>query len=198
MLQAWFMLSFGVQQVYALQELVGRAVPVPEPGIEIRRAGPGDRETLEAFSELIWQHQAQAPVWGITLPERRTSLRADYGNLVADAEATLWLGYAGGQPAGFHAYLPAEVADDDIMTPEHCVELCVASTIPDARGRGIGLALTHHGLAQAQIAGYRYCLTNWRSTNLLSSRFWPRRGFQPVAYRLVQRIDPRISWAGVP
>jgi hypothetical protein len=35
----------------------------------------------------------------------------------------------------------------------------------------------------------------WRSTNLLTARFWPRQGFRPVAYRLVRRVDQRIAWA---
>jgi hypothetical protein len=50
-------------------------------------------------------------------------------------------------------------------------------------------------LAQAARAGFRYCETDWRSANLLASRFWPRQGFRPVAYRLARRIDPRIAWA---
>ena len=45
-------------------------------------------------------------------------------------------------------------------------------------------------------AGYRYCITDWRSTNLQASRFWPRFGFRPVGYRLVRRIDGRIAVAG--
>jgi ribosomal protein S18 acetylase RimI-like enzyme len=60
---------------------------------------------------------------------------------------------------------------------------------------GIGRALTNHGLTYAFEKGYRNCLTDWRSTNLLSSRFWPSQGFRPVAYRLIRRIDPQIAWA---
>lgn len=38
-------------------------------------------------------------------------------------------------------------------------------------------------------------LAEQRSTNLLASRFWPRLGFRPIAYRLVRRVDQRIAWA---
>jgi hypothetical protein len=38
-------------------------------------------------------------------------------------------------------------------------------------------------------------VTDWRVTNLLSSRFWPRQGFRPVVYRLTRRIDARVAWA---
>jgi ribosomal protein S18 acetylase RimI-like enzyme len=60
--------------------------------------------------------------------------------------------------------------------------------------KGIGTLLTRTGLAQARASGYRFCETDWRSTNLVSSRFWLKQGFRPVAYRLVRRIDPRIAW----
>ena len=66
---------------------------------------------------------------------------------------------------------------------------------PEARGQGIGTLLTRHGLAHARAAGYHFCETDWRSTNLLASRFWPHQGFQPIGYRLVRRIDQRIAWA---
>ena len=71
-----------------------------------------------------------------------------------------------------------------------------AGTKEWARGRGIATALLRRGLAHARAAGYCHCLTDWRSPNLLASRFWPWRGFQPVAYRLARRVDPRIAWAG--
>jgi len=48
---------------------------------------------------------------------------------------------------------------------------------------------------QAQANGYRYCEVDWRSTSLQAGRFWPRRGFRPMVYRLARRIDPRIAWA---
>jgi hypothetical protein len=31
-------------------------------------------------------------------------------------------------------------------------------------------------------------VTDWRVTNLLSSRFWPKRGFRPVFLRLYRSI----------
>jgi ribosomal protein S18 acetylase RimI-like enzyme len=107
----------------------------------------------------------------------------------------VWLALRQGQAVGCQGYFPAEPADDDMLIPEQCTRLTVAGTREWARGRGIGQALTRHGLAHARASGYRYCETDWRSTNLLSSRFWPRQGFRPVAYRLVRRIDPRIAWA---
>jgi hypothetical protein len=69
-INAWFGLSFGLEQVYALADLA-QLDPKPAPavpGLEIRRAGPEDRQLLADFSDIIWRHQVQAPVWGIMLP----------------------------------------------------------------------------------------------------------------------------------
>ncbi|MGH3050167.1 MAG: GNAT family N-acetyltransferase, partial [Gaiellaceae bacterium] len=62
------------------------------------------------------------------------------------------------------------------------------ATLADVRGRGVGLALTQHVLAWAQAQGYRSITTDWRSVNLLSSRFWPRRGFRPQYLRLYRAV----------
>jgi GNAT superfamily N-acetyltransferase len=198
LVQAWFALSFGIEQVYgllALQEpTLVPALDRPEDLI-IRRALPDDRSVLEAFSEIIWRHQTRAPVWAFCLPEYQAELRQGYAGLVDDPDATVWLAFQKGQAAGFQCYFPAGSADKSRIIPEHCIELIVAGTFPQFQGLGIGRALTSYGLAEAYEKGYRNCLTDWRSTNLLSSCFWPSQGFQPVAYRLARRIDPQIAWA---
>jgi len=63
------------------------------------------------------------------------------------------------------------------------------------RGGGVGQALTRHGLLWAKEQGHHYCVIDWRTTNLLSSRFWVRMGFVPTNYRLYRHIDERIAWA---
>jgi len=60
--------------------------------------------------------------------------------------------------------------------------------VPEARGRGVGTALTNAGFAWAHEAGYRTMVTDWRVTNLLSSRFWPTRGFRTSFLRLYRSI----------
>ena len=44
------------------------------------------------------------------------------------------------------------------------------------------------GRTWARERDYRTMLTDWRVTNLLSSRFWPRRGFHPSFLRLHRLI----------
>jgi GNAT superfamily N-acetyltransferase len=194
--QAWFSLSFGLEQIHAVLDLQPfDPPPPPAPGLEIRQAGPADRHHLVELSDLIWQTQVQAPVWGVMMPESVAETATGWAELVDEAGVTVWLAWQGGKPLAVQGYWPAESGPDTLNIPEKCVHLSVAGTREAARGRGLATRLTQHGLAQAGAAGYRYCEADWRSTNLLASRFWPKQGFQPVQYRLVRRLDPRITWA---
>jgi GNAT superfamily N-acetyltransferase len=196
MLQAWYSLSYGIEQVYGLAALP-QLDPSPRPlpsGVEIRQATPADREALAAMYDLIWRTNVGPPVWGLHLPESDDELRQAYGDLVDDPDATVWLALVGSQPAGFQVYFPGEPGDDALLVPKGCTVLEVAGTRPNFRGQGLGALLTRHGLAHAYANGYQTCLADWRSANLLAARFWPSQGFRPAAYRLVRRIDPRIAW----
>jgi GNAT superfamily N-acetyltransferase len=107
----------------------------------------------------------------------------------------VWLAERAGRVAGFQLYASTTPSDSDLMTPDGCIELKLGATREDERGCGAGRLLTEHGLAWAAGEGYTTCIADWRVTNLLASRFWPRRDFRPVAYRLHRRIDERIVWA---
>ena len=72
--------------------------------------------------------------------------------------------------------------------PDGSIDLAQASTEPGARGKGVGRALTAHVIRWACENGYATMTTDWRMTNLLASRFWPKRGFRPVFLRLYRSI----------
>lgn len=194
----WFTLCFGIEQVYALMDMERfESKPVRElPGVEIRRATTEDSEHFRTMSDVIWRVLVKGPVWSIHLPERQALHHRQYGELVDEPEGTLWIALSEGEPAGYQAYYPEETSDDNLMVPDQCAELGIAGTVERYRGAGIGTAMTQTGLSHIKAEGYRYCFTDWRSTNLLASRFWPRRGFEPVMYRLSRRIDFRNAWAG--
>jgi ribosomal protein S18 acetylase RimI-like enzyme len=196
MLETFFSLSFGIEQVYGLADLASMDLspqPLP-PGVTIRRTTSGDRQLLAEMSSIIWQHQVQAPVWGLHLPEDETEFRQEWADLVDDPLWTIWLAFYQGQPAGMMGYYPAEVAPDDLLTAPGYGELSVAGTYSQYRNLGIGTALTRIVLAHQRENDYPICVTDWRSTNLLSAPFWPRFGFQPAMLRLVRRVDARILW----
>jgi GNAT superfamily N-acetyltransferase len=83
----------------------------------------------------------------------------------------------------------------DFLAPAGALRLTVASTVPEARGQGVSSTLLGVALQDAYARGYRVCETDWRITNLLSSRHWEGKGFKEVAKRLVRKVDQRIVWA---
>lgn len=196
LLYAWHSLTFGIQQVYALHALDDPAgdAPLP-PDVEIRLAEPDDRALLADFSDIIWRHQVQSPVWGLMLPETVEDQREGWAELLDEPGWRVWLAFYAGQPVGVQGYHAEEESDDALIVPPACAALTVAGTREGARGRGIGQAMTRRGLAALREEGFRVCLADWRSTNLLSSRFFPRQGFAPAAYRLNRLLDSRIAWA---
>ena len=76
----------------------------------------------------------------------------------------------------------------DLRVPRESIDLGQASTDPAARGTGVGRALTAHVIRWAHENGYPAMTTDWRMTNLLASRFWPKRGFRPTFLRLYRSI----------
>jgi len=193
--QAWFALSFGIEQVHAFADLRNLAAPPPPPpGLTIRRAGAQDADILAGFSDLIWRELVKAPVWGITLPEAVAELHSGYAELASDPTATVWLAEMDGRAVGIQGYWEHD-EPDPVLVPEKAVTVSVVATLPEERRKGIQSALTRHGLAQARAAGYDYCEPDWRSANRGVARSLPRLGFRPVAYRLVRRVDARIAWA---
>ena len=105
--------------------------------VTIRQARSDDGPALSDMATLIAQHQAGAPVWIPVPPEHLPELREGYAELVDDPEATVWLALRQDQVVGFQAYFTTQPADDDLLTPEACIELKVAGTRQGERGKGI-------------------------------------------------------------
>lgn len=195
-MDGWLRLGFGYEQVHGMQIIPSDLEPFPQAdSIEIRLARKEDEAAIRQAAVYIMEHQAREPVWGVAYAEDRKRFEDGYAALIDDDAGFLWVAVKGGELFGFQAFFPAEQAESDMMMPGSCICLEVGATAPHARGLGIGKALTRHGLAHARQAGFVNCVTDWRITNLESSRFWPRRGFVPYAYRLVRQVDPRILWA---
>ena len=205
-LDAWFALSFGKEQAHGIRETDGASALAPpnDLSLEIRRAGPADNDASLELDYIIPHHQSRGPVYApfwfdqYAPFEDKEAMRQESLEILQDESAKVWLALRNGRIVGFQLFMPAFPhydRVDSLMIPDQCSFLAVAATREEEQGRGVGRALTAHGLAASHADGYPYCLTDWRVTNLLSSRFWPRQGFRPVAYRLSRRLDERIAWS---
>ncbi len=202
---ALFCLGFGGSQAYALRSL---DAPIEPGGVNssksvdgsadwaIRRAGPGDAATLAGLSHLIAEASLRSPAFHPSLPEDFEALAEGFAELADATDWTVWLAERAGQALAYAAFFGVEPGPDDLLAPEACIELKIAATRPEARGRGLARDLVRHGLEEARRQGYRQVRVDWHLPNLLASRFWPRLGFEPVALRLMRRLDPRIARAG--
>ena len=157
----------------------------------MRRAEPRDVDALVALTPLLGDHQAEAPVFARGFPaddpeELRAEILADLvkdeiGELVAERD---------GRIVGAFESAPVERSSVHVglARPPGAALLGWAATLPEVRGSGAGRALTDGTFAWAWERGHETIVTDWRVTNLLSSRFWPARGFRPTFLRLYRHI----------
>jgi ribosomal protein S18 acetylase RimI-like enzyme len=197
LIRALFDIGFGKERVDALLDL--RSLTIPElekpEGILVRQAGAGDNDYVGSFSNTIFRALAKAPYWHPTVPEDWDELHEGWSELADDREWNIGLALENDEPLGMIGFRPEQEGNTQLLVSPKTIYLSVAATKPQARGRGISTFLTWQGLAQAQKDGYEICYTNWISPNFLASRFWPRFGFEDVAYRLSKQVNPMIAWA---
>ena len=190
LVDAWFRLGFGHQQAHGIREVPPPAdVDVPD-GFEIREPREEDIEQLVPVDLALPTHQHSSPVFSTRPLSTADESRAEWRKTLAGAEERLLIGCRDGKPVACWSVCAAELSRhyNGLGLPERACYLAFASTLPEARGSGIGVALTDASLAAAAEDGYTTMVTDWRMTNLLASRFWPKRGFRPAFYRLYRSI----------
>ena len=189
LVDAWFRLSFGAQHAAAIQETPERTDD-PPPGVVVRRATADDVDSVVRLDFELPRHQEHSPVFGPgptwTEEESREEFLAD----VDDAEQGFLVAEVDGRIVSLLVMVPIEKSSQHsgLAQVEGAAFLGFAATLPEARGSGAGLALTNAGLDWAREQGYPVVVVDWRETNLLASRFWPRRGFRRTFLRLYRAI----------
>ena len=76
-----------------------------------------------------------------------------------------------------------------VARPDDACILGYAATAPEVRGSGAGLAPDRGRVRLGARERVHDVVVDWRMPNLLSSRFWPARGFRTSFVRL-HRLDP--------
>ena len=188
---SWLKLSFAFQQVYGIACLSKSEINIPD-NLRIRQAGENDSVELRKISNLISSYQAGSPTYAALLPERTEQIRDAYGKLPGDKDTIALLAYNDSKLVGF---LCADIGEDDpsnMMIPEKSLEISVCGTIEEVRRSGVGGILRKSMFNIAIEHGFENAVTDWRIANLSASDFWPKAGFQPVAYRMFRLIDEKV------
>lgn len=183
---AWSRVGFGQQHAHGVQEIPEASWPEG-----VRLATEDDVDALVDLGPLLPDHQALSPVFAYgfeadSAEEVRQEIledlaNPDVGDLVVER---------GGTIVGAFQLAAAELSSvhSGLARPDGAVLLNWAATRPEVRGSGAGVALTQGAFAWARERGYAVMVVDWRVTNLLSSRFWPGRGFRETFLRLYRHI----------
>jgi GNAT superfamily N-acetyltransferase len=184
LIDTWFQLAFGCQAVWAVRE-VEPAAAIDFGGV-IRPATKDDTEALVDFEEILLLHQEGPPSFSDFGTPDRDQIRAELDEIWDDDKDIPFVAEREGRVIGTLALYRRP--EGDLRVPTSSIDLAFAATRNDARGSGTGLALTAFAFNWAHEHGFHSMTVDWRSVNLLSSRFWPNRGFRPQYLRLYRAV----------
>jgi len=189
LVDAWFRLGFGHQQAHAVRAPLP-AYPVLPEGLMIRRAERRDIPMLAELEVSLPRHQGLSPCFSSGELGSVEESTAEWEEDFDDPEFTTFVAEHDGRVVGsaVGCALTKSGTNSGLMRPESAGFLGFAAVRPDARGLGAGRALGDTVLAWSTEAGYDVVATDWRQTNLLSSRAWTALGFQPTFWRLHRAI----------
>lgn len=185
LVDAWFRVGFGLQFAYAVRET--EAADGVDAGVTIRPGTPDDLGDLARFDRVLWELQTRSPSFSNLEVPGDDAFRDDWAD-TWDEPDTFWSFMAERDGAVVGEALLYRRPAGDLRVPERNVDLAHAATDPAVRGSGVGLALAAHVLRWAHEHGFRSMTTDWRSVNLLASRFWPRRGWRTTHLRLYRAV----------
>ena len=189
LVDAWFRLGFGHQHTHALTANLDREPRVAD-GLTIRRAEPHDIPALARDDVELDRHQQRAPVFAAAAPSTVEEAAEDWREDWDDPAFHTWVAVHDGRVVGHAVGCSIETSSGNagLMRPDSAGFLGFAAVLPEARGLGAGRALGETVMRWSGEAGYDCVATDWRETNLLSSRSWKALGFVPTFLRLHRLI----------
>jgi GNAT superfamily N-acetyltransferase len=184
LVDAFFRLGFGLQHVHAAR------VPVPAPpppsGVLVRRARRQDIPVLARLDRELPLHQGRSPVFSSGhLPTEAEAVQ-EWEEDFDDERFATFVAEVDGEVVGSAVGCPLEVSSSHAGPArlDDAGFLGFAAVLPGARGHGAGRALGEAVVGWSHAQRHRSVVTDWRATNLLSSRTWPKLGFAPTFLRL--------------
>jgi ribosomal protein S18 acetylase RimI-like enzyme len=183
LVDAWFRLTFGASGALALRETTG-AEPF-DASVEIRRGTRDDLADAARLDQAMTDSMVFSPSFSTTAVPSTDAAQEDWRDTWDDDSLVHFVAERDGRVIG-HTLLYRR--PPDLRVPPDSIDLAAASTEPEARGSGVGRAMTAYVLAWAHEAGIPVMTIDWRMTNLYASRFWPRRGFRTTFLRLYRHL----------
>ncbi|MEU8225625.1 GNAT family N-acetyltransferase [Kribbella sp. NPDC048915] len=189
LVDAWFRLAFGSQHAHAIRPAPEAPFP-PPTRLAVRRPVRADIPVLAELDLALPRHQALSPVFSAgELPTLEEAV-ADWEESIDDPDYATFVALYNGEVIGsaVGCALDKSSLHSGLAKPDNAGFLGFAAVLPEARGLGAGRALGEAVLQWSAETGYTSVVTDWRVTNLLSSRTWPRLGFRQTFHRLHRLI----------
>jgi GNAT superfamily N-acetyltransferase len=183
LVDAWFRLSFGASGALGIRE-TGPAEPI-DAGVRIRSGTRDDLADAARLDRLMTESMVSSPSFSPSNVPSAAEAEEEWRDTWNDEKFEHFVAERDGRVVG-HVVLYRR--PPDLRVPANSIDLAAASTEPEARGSGVGRAMTAHVLAWAHDADIPVMVIDWRMTNLFASRFWPRRGFRTTFLRLYRHL----------
>ena len=192
LVRAWFRLGFGQQHAQGIRAAAPVTVPAlpATSAVTVRRATREDVRSLAELDLELPLHQGLAPTFSAGRPGSIEESLAEWEADVDNAQFANFVAERDGKVIGSAIGCALETSRSHLglARPDNAGFLGFAAVFPHARGSGAGRALGEAVLNWAAAAGFGSVVTDWRVTNLLSSRAWPALGFAESFLRLHRLI----------
>jgi GNAT superfamily N-acetyltransferase len=189
LVDAWFRLAFGHQHTHAIRAVPDAPMPT-RPGITVRPPTRDDIPTLARLEVALPEHQGLAPTFSAGERGSFEESVAEWEEDFDDPDFTVFVAEHDGAVIGsaVGCRLEKSSTNHGLARPANAGFLGFAAVLPASRGLGAGRALGEAVLAWSADQGHDCVVTDWRATNLLSSRTWPALGFRPTFLRVHRLI----------
>ncbi|HWL37066.1 MAG TPA: GNAT family N-acetyltransferase [Frankiaceae bacterium] len=185
--EAFGNLAFGREHVCALARLADQPAEPPPAHVAIRDVGPDEVDAIAPLLPTLARHLSDPPVWSPRPAAYYEGLTEDFREDVAEPHTTYRVASLDGVDVGFASWEPMP---SRVCVPEGTYALSHMAVLPEARGRGVGRALTLDGLALLRERGVTVTWTDWRLTNMSAEPYWRTYGWRPYNVRWTRRIEP--------
>jgi GNAT superfamily N-acetyltransferase len=185
LVRAWWRVGFGQQHMHAIQPAATEPFEAPER-VVVRRAARSDVPVLAALEVALPQHQGLSPIFSSGhVPTVEESI-AEWEEDFDDPSFATFVAEHDGVVVGSAVGCSVEKSGSNkgLIRPDSAGFLGFAAVFPEHRGLGAGRALGETVIWWSTQAGFPSIVTDWRVTNLLSSRAWPALGFRDTFVRL--------------
>jgi GNAT superfamily N-acetyltransferase len=183
LVDAWFRLSFGASGILAMRETAG--AEEYDAGVSIRPGTPDDFGHAARLEIAMHDAMGPSPSFSGFSQDSPEDVEREWRE---DPDIDRFELFVAERDDAVVGHVLLYRRPHGLRVPCDAIDLAQGSTYPEARGTGVGRALTAHAIRWAHEHGYPTMTTDWRMTNLWASRFWPNRGFRPTFLRLYRSI----------